>query len=392
MFASEDYGELYGYETLDQEYMRLYQATNETFSLVAEVPYDKNVPSRYMDLDVKVPPTSHALSHGWCCPSDEYKLHYPVKIKEFYFDKSVFVHDSFYVGHTTLSYYWSSPPFPIEHYSNYPGGLSAHYLGWDTSQIQTQYNANNTCGVQCENTPDHLYKYRQVIWASIQGAPIDTLDYSWHWLHSPVFMLEFPIIAVDSFYYYETYYCPPVRNVRIAHIEAGLASIMWDADFQNSSWQLSYGPAGFDPDSGTVMNSPMQVRTLTGLDTCTHYDVYVRGVCNMDTLRYSDWVGPLDVCYCDTASSGTGGDTTSVVTALEALTYLIPNPATDRVQVLSSFSISRIEAYSLHGRQMLDEKVGDIGTVFSVKDWPAGLYIVVIHTPAGSITKKLVVN
>lgn len=140
--------------------------------------------------------------------------------------------------------------------------------------------------------------------------------------------------------------------------------------------------------NSVASHCPIQVGRAQGLDSCTHYSAFVRAVCNHDSVCYSRWSDPLDIYICDTV----GDDTTSIVSALDALTYIIPNPANDLVQVMSSFSISRIEAYSLYGRCMLDTKASGISAAFSVKDWPSGTYVVIIHTPAGNAAKKLVVN
>ncbi|MBP5515721.1 MAG: T9SS type A sorting domain-containing protein, partial [Bacteroidales bacterium] len=69
-----------------------------------------------------------------------------------------------------------------------------------------------------------------------------------------------------------------------------------------------------------------------------------------------------------------------------------PNPATAAVTVASSYSITRIEAYDLGGGKMLDMKAAGLSAKFSVDSWPSGTYVVVIHTPNGTATKKLVVK
>ena len=70
----------------------------------------------------------------------------------------------------------------------------------------------------------------------------------------------------------------------------------------------------------------------------------------------------------------------------------MPNPATWQVQVLSSYGMTRVEAYNLQGKRMADVNVKGLGTILDVSDWPAGMYVVVIHTPAGNASKKLIVT
>jgi len=166
---------------------------------------------------------------------------------------------------------------------------------------------------------------------------------------------------------------------------------MWDANSDQDSWQLSYGLSGTLPDDGTIVNCPIQVGQIMGLDSGVHYDVYVRAVCNRDSTMYSDWSGPLDVCWTDTTGGTTPGEE-GVVSMLDAMTYIVPNPASEHVQVMSSFRMSKVEVYNINGRKMLDKGVGDISTSFSVHDWPSDVYIIIIHTPVGNVAKKLVVR
>ena len=69
-----------------------------------------------------------------------------------------------------------------------------------------------------------------------------------------------------------------------------------------------------------------------------------------------------------------------------------PNPASDQVQVLSFYGMTRVEAYSLQGTKMADLRVRGLGATLDVSRWPRGMYIIVIHTPAGNVTKKLAVG
>ena len=118
-----------------------------------------------------------------------------------------------------------------------------------------------------------------------------------------------------------------------------------------------------------------------------HYTAYVRAVCDHDSICYSQWSDPVDICICDTSTNTEG-----IVSAMDALTYIVPNPANDMVQVISSFSMNRVEVFDLNGKTMIDLTANGISTSFSVKNWPSGMYIIIIHTPAGNISKKLIVK
>ena len=60
----------------------------------------------------------------------------------------------------------------------------------------------------------------------------------------------------------------------------------------DSVWQLSYGLPGFDPDAGTLVTANTHPFTLTGLQSSTPYEIYVRANCSAAD-GMSDWRGPL---------------------------------------------------------------------------------------------------
>ena len=75
-------------------------------------------------------------------------------------------------------------------------------------------------------------------------------------------------------------------------------------------------------------------------------------------------------------------------------TSLQPNPATDRVSVLSSFGITAIEAYDLRGRKVYEVRTpnSEFKVTLDVSSWPRGTYLLRILTPAGPTTKKLLIQ
>ena len=94
----------------------------------------------------------------------------------------------------------------------------------------------------------------------------------------------------------------------------------------------------------------------------------------------------------------TPDDTTGVGLRQNDLIYryttLQPNPATDRVRVLSSFGITAIEAYDLRGRLVKKFSIpkSQLSINLDVSSWPRGTYLLRILTPAGPTTKKLLIQ
>jgi len=89
----------------------------------------------------------------------------------------------------------------------------------------------------------------------------------------------------------------------------------------------------------------------------------------------------------------TGVDTTGIsgVRMLERYTAVMPNPASGKVRVTSSFGLSGIEVFDGQGRCVHEAPASGYQTAFDVSSWPRGTYLVRIHTPMGTTTRKLTV-
>ena len=373
------------------QYLRLYEATEDSFYLVKEVPYDFHGPKRYMKTDYRFGIMDADCIHSWTSPY--LGCHAPapdctryIEIREHYFDKPVTVYDSFYMGYTTEGNLSAGMDPNIEWPSvGYINSVDGYSLSWDNSFVP---DSNNPC----ETIPFFYHKYRNTHWDMDTNSPTygDTIVGSnvWQWDYYPCFMLDFPILAIDSSYIIPPYECPPVESPRHANNVGGCAVLLWNSHPDHNSWQVSYGPEGTAPENGIIVNCPIQAAQLCGLDSGRHYTAYVRAVCNHDSVCYSNWSEPIDVCVCDTGTT----EPESIVSVLDALTYIIPNPANDIVQILSSFTMNRIEAFNLNGEKMASITANGISSTLNVKGWSAGMYIIIIHTNAGNISKKLIVK
>lgn len=375
-------------DPLYPEYLRLYDATEEDFYLLKEVQYDRRAPKRYLDLDLRNHSEWDVTSR--CCYWETPDRIRTVDIREYYFDKPVTVSDSFYLGHTIENAYGWTADIHRDTIDSHQITIQPGCLVWDEYIWQYPNYCNHSCG----STPNHLKKYRNIIWDIDYASPTfgDTIDSlsAWRWTETPYYMLEFPIVVIDSSYIIPPYECPPVTNLRIAHMDEGRAILYWDSHADHVSFQTCFGLQGTPPDSCTRFNCPIQVGDIRGLDSCTHYDAYVRAVCYHDSTCYSNWVGPLDIFICDTTSGGE--DPNGIASTANMMTHIVPNPATTQVNVYSSFLINRVEVFSLQGKKMADMTADGHSASFSVSDWPSGLYIVTVHTQAGNVAKKLIVK
>ncbi|MCR4659974.1 MAG: T9SS type A sorting domain-containing protein, partial [Bacteroidales bacterium] len=94
-------------------------------------------------------------------------------------------------------------------------------------------------------------------------------------------------------------------------------------------------------------------------------------------------------------STGTGVDTNAAVLPVDLMQSFVtisPNPAADRVQVLSSFGLVAIEVYDADGRQVHAEKVSGLARTIDTGHWPRGIYMLHITTPYGPAVRKLVLR
>jgi len=85
---------------------------------------------------------------------------------------------------------------------------------------------------------------------------------------------------------------------------------------------------------------------------------------------------------------------TSIDNPLEdGATALYPNPATDRVNVASSFDITRLTIVNYVGQVVYDAEInGDRSLTLNTAAYDAGVYIVKIETQNGLVTKRLAIT
>ena len=193
-----------------------------------------------------------------------------------------------------------------------------------------------------------------------------------------------------------------------------------------TSYELSVGDPGSDPDSGSFSSLPAYTsqHTLTGLSPNRHYSAWVRKACHYgtnsyDTIVWSDWsdpvdfFGPIDTTIVDpptdttivdpptdtTAVDTTAAIPTSHLSPLTSHLTIRPNPASDEVTLLSSYGITAVEAYNAAGTLVFSSRdnssvhrLSDHALSLDLSSWPRGSYLLRIHTPAGTTTKKLLVQ
>ena len=94
----------------------------------------------------------------------------------------------------------------------------------------------------------------------------------------------------------------------------------------------------------------------------------------------------------DTTHSG--GDTTDIagVQTVARFVSLQPNPASDRVQVVSSIGLKHVDIYNSAGVKVQECSASGVSVTIPLVSLPDDTYLVHIATPSGTVTKKLVVQ
>ena len=74
--------------------------------------------------------------------------------------------------------------------------------------------------------------------------------------------------------------CPAVDSLAARAITTSSARIEWDEQDTATTWNIEYGPTGFNPGTGTTLTATTDTFTIAGLLPNTTYDVYVLPVCS----------------------------------------------------------------------------------------------------------------
>ena len=77
---------------------------------------------------------------------------------------------------------------------------------------------------------------------------------------------------------------------------------------------------------------------------------------------------------------------------LAELTYVMPNPASGQVTIASSFGLRSVDIYSMTGTLVTRQDLSGYAQQMDISALPSGTYLLVISTPAGQVTKKLMVQ
>ncbi len=348
--------------------VHIYEAGSGTLVTQANAIANINTVSRYIQ------------TYGWEHTTDwsfhqynVYGRHYKVyPVTEVYFDSTVTVSDSFYIGLSSVH--------PAPQTGLYPGKTIIGVLEYSCCAPEIYIDPQSYCFRTYGSTTTMYYEQ--------QFASFDLNTERWGYSTGTLIGLPliFPIIDSTGWYLYcDTMVCPRIKDL-IVSVSEGMAVCSWLGDTLDghSQWQLSYGPAGTEPGGGRVITTSAQSQVLSGLNDTMLYVAYVRGYCD-ECGKWGEWSPGMGFRLRVPEREGCAG-------VPEGSVSLQPNPARGVVNVVSSFRLSRIEVYSLDGRKVLEQEADGISTVVDVSGLSSGKYIAALYLPHGVATKKLVVE
>jgi len=97
-------------------------------------------------------------------------------------------------------------------------------------------------------------------------------------------------LFIDEFSIHEPGTCHAPIGLTANSITANSAALGWTETGQASTWNIEWGPEGFEQGNGTLLQTASNPRTITGLLPGTSYSFYVQAVCQGNN---SSWAGPL---------------------------------------------------------------------------------------------------
>lgn len=97
-------------------------------------------------------------------------------------------------------------------------------------------------------------------------------------------------VSIDDIDIHEAPTCPKPQNLVLIGTTTTSASLSWQSGGA-SNWQIEYGPIGFTPGNGTIVNANSSQFVVTGLSPNTDYEFYVRDSCSATDV--SNWIGPV---------------------------------------------------------------------------------------------------
>jgi len=172
--------------------------------------------------------------------------------------------------------------------------------------------------------------------------------------------------------------CSAPPSISTSDVTSNSVVLNWGATSGNT-YDLQWGPTGFDLGLGIQYPNVTAPYTLDGLAMNKTYDVYIRSVCG--AAGESEWIGPLTFTTLTVDVWNVNDDT-------QVLVYPNPSSSLFFVQADDLISVSWIQ---LDGKSVATKQRRLDARTIQVEALPqAGLYFLEVSTGQGKVIKKVV--
>lgn len=146
-------------------------------------------------------------------------------------------------------------------------------------------------------------------------------------------------MAIDNIYVGEAPTCPAPNSLNYSNLQIDSVTLDWINGGSETQWIIEYGATGFTPGNGTQLIVNNHPYTLTGLNSSTDYDVYVRAICGSNPgSDDSFWTGPVNFTTLQDYCSGdhfydSGGPSGNYSNSENTTTTICPTNGYDFINV-----------------------------------------------------------
>ena len=87
--------------------------------------------------------------------------------------------------------------------------------------------------------------------------------------------------------------CPTPSSFAVSNGTSNSVTLTWNTSDDMTSWEIAYGPIGFDPEdeSATIVTAYTNTLDIQNLDPATTYEFFIRSICGAS--EFSNWSFPL---------------------------------------------------------------------------------------------------
>ena len=175
--------------------------------------------------------------------------------------------------------------------------------------------------------------------------------------------------------------CIPPSNIMFSQVDSTSIEVIWQENNSATEWELVYGLQGFDPAGSNAIilidNDGVSDEVLTNLIADEDYEIYIKSLC--DDITTSEFLGP--VLFNSTLSINSRN--------FESFSFY-PNPFTSEVTLASQTNISKVEIYSIEGKQIFQKDLNALNSKINLSNYASGIYLMKVYIQNSTKVFKLV--